>query len=108
MIKLLNRLESNLERLGGDSDHQDPAVLALREPIETLTGSPIEEDVRCILAGVVSDLESREEAENRRQEQTHSDRLRRLQKRYTSAIDHHPAIALQLGRLADALAVLGV
>lgn len=108
MIKLLNRIESNFERLGGDSDHQDPAILALREPIESLTGSPVEEDVHCILAGAVSDLENRENSPDKQEDLPHSNQLRSLQDRYTSAVDHHPTIALQIGRLADAMAVLGL
>ncbi len=108
MNKLLNRLNSNLDRLGGDSDHQDPTLLALREPIERLTGSPVEEEVHCILAGAVSDLEKREGKESEGRESFYSDRLRSLHEKYTSAVDHHPAVALQLGRLADALATLGL
>ena len=108
MRKTLHQLETRLERLGGDSDHQDAAILALRDPIETLIGSPVEEEVHSILTGVVSEMDNGQQLTGEQKASPHSDRFRHLQEKYASTIDHHPKIALQIGRIADAFATLGL
>jgi len=108
MKSTLRQLEASLEHLDGDQDHQDAAILELREATDSLSASPLEEDVHCILAGTVSEMKEAGGSPTQWNDSTPSERVHQLHEKYTEAVDHHPAFALQLGRIADAFATLGL
>lgn len=108
MKKTLHRIGASLERLGGDREHQDAALLALREATESFPDSSLEQEMRCILAGAASEMEDSGEVPPRWKESPPSERFHRWREQYSEAVDHHPAFALRLGRIADAFATLGL
>ncbi len=108
MKQTLIELESSIEKLSGDSKDHDKFILALRDPLESLVGTEAETEVHRIIAGATSDLENGLEPAQESHELLPSEKFRDLHRRYSEAVEHHPALILQIGRLADTFASLGL
>ena len=108
MKQTLRQIETSLEKIATETDRPNSSALALREPVESLVGTPVEIEVHQILADTAEYLENELEPTTERQGWSPSERFQDLRRRYVEAVDHHPTLALKMGRIADVFAAFGL
>ncbi|MEX2580659.1 MAG: hypothetical protein WD342_16500 [Verrucomicrobiales bacterium] len=105
MKNALRRIEESLARLERDPDRREAAIREMRAAIDSLEQSPVQDEVHGILAEAPEAIDASLSSEGTERP---SLRLSKLRERYDEKLEEHPNLVLEIGRISDAFASLGL